>query len=416
MLCEAKVHLLDDITSLETSVKLPHIPRRREGDSRVVREIDDIVTIFTRLDEHKLLDQLPRYCASGPDEMPSSRICEGDLNVFMTMLEKLHGKIDELRSVMAAISRDVEVLQTRLPPELFPPLPRADFAQPSRQPTAGNSAYRKSLSESSTSATEGHLADRQVNTLIQPGDSWAAAAMSSPVIATSNRFAVLRSCDDYNCDNDGTDPQLFQEVRSRQAAKRKRQYTADQQRQQQSAESHQREAGEQQPGRQARQRNGRWLTGTSSNRGLAAAKKLVKKKVFCIDNVDTSFSPDDVQRYVSSFPVNVLSCFPAKPRRRRNENEPITDRKAFRLRIDANDQDKLLDPGKWPDSITIAEWYHLSSSASRQHGDADGETGNAVSLVVVLQMLVNLLFLMSLSLMQVMTMKSRRIWRVTTRS
>jgi len=116
----------------------------------------------------------------------------------------------------------------------------------------------------------------------------------------------------------------------------------------------------------------------SGNRGLAAAKKLVKKKVFCIDNVDTSFSPDDVQRYVSSFPVNVLSCFPAKPRRRRNENEPITDRKAFRLCIDANDQDKLLNPDKWPDSITIAEWYHLSSSASRQHGDADGETGNAV--------------------------------------
>ena len=63
MLCEAKVRLLDDFKSLETSVKLPHIPRRREGDNRVVREIDDIVMIFTRLDEHKLLDQLPRYCA-----------------------------------------------------------------------------------------------------------------------------------------------------------------------------------------------------------------------------------------------------------------------------------------------------------------------------------------------------------------
>jgi len=35
------------------SVELPHIPRRREGDNRVVREIDDIVTIFTRLDKHK---------------------------------------------------------------------------------------------------------------------------------------------------------------------------------------------------------------------------------------------------------------------------------------------------------------------------------------------------------------------------
>ena len=47
-----------------------------------------------------------------PDEMPSSRICEGDLNVFMIMLEKLHGKIDEFGSAMAAISRDVELLIT----------------------------------------------------------------------------------------------------------------------------------------------------------------------------------------------------------------------------------------------------------------------------------------------------------------
>jgi len=93
--------------------------------------------------------------------------------------------------------------------------------------------------------------------------------MSSPAIATSNRFAALRSSDDNNyCDSDGTDPQLFQEVRSRQAAKRRRQHTADQQQQQQSAASGWREAGEQQAGRQVRQRNGRLLTGTSSNRGL----------------------------------------------------------------------------------------------------------------------------------------------------
>ena len=182
------------------------------------------------------------------------------------------------------------------------------------------------------------------------------------------------------------DPQLFQEVLSRQAAKRRRRDTADrqqqhQQHQQQSVESRRQrrqEVGEQQASRQARQRSGRLLTGTSSNTGLAAAKKFVKKKVFCIDNVDTTFRPDDVQRYVSSFPVKVLSCFPAKPRRRRNEIEPITDRKAFRLCIDANDQDKLLDPAKWPDSITIAEWYHLRPSANREHGDMDGESDNAV--------------------------------------
>ena len=204
--------------------------------------------------------------------------------------------------------------------------------------------------------------------LLPPNDSRATVAMSSPVIATNNRFAALRSSDDnYYCDNDGVDgvDRQFQEVRSRQSAKRMRQGSADQQQQQQQlSQSRQQDVGEQQAGRQTRHRNGRLLSGASRSRGLAAAKKIVKKKVFCIDNVNITFSPDDVQRYVSSLAVNVLSCFPAKPRR---------------LCIDANDQDKLLDPAKlWPDSITIAEWYHLPPSAGIQHGDTDGETGNAV--------------------------------------
>ena len=80
VLCEAKVRLLDDIKSLATSVKLPHIPQQRQGDNRIVREVDDI--IFTRLDKHKLLDQLPRYCASGPDEMPSSRISVREISMY----------------------------------------------------------------------------------------------------------------------------------------------------------------------------------------------------------------------------------------------------------------------------------------------------------------------------------------------
>ena len=163
-----------------------------------------------------------------PDEMPSSRICEGDLNVFMIMLEKLHGKIDEFGSAMAAISRDVEVLQTRLPPEPFPSLPRADFAQPSRQPTAGNSAYRKSVSESSTSATEGDPADRQVNTAVP---DWALVASTSTP-STRNRFVVLSVDESDDGEHQYIDP-------SRRKSKRPRVRSTEQQSQQAQARSQQ---------------------------------------------------------------------------------------------------------------------------------------------------------------------------------
>ena len=398
-LIAAKEQLLEDVSRLDPPIILPHIPTRREGEARTARVVDDIFTLLTTVDENLRMKSLPNYVAESPDCMPATRLYDGDLSVLMALFEKMNGRLSECGSSVAAmfsellsLKEQVKVLSTNLPLtnsaggggaagvgistgyKHRQSTTRASVAAVTAPPMVIQS------SRAATDTVENVDGDNQsLQSLLQPGDNWAAVAMSSPVIATSNRFAALRSSDDNNyCDSDGTDPQLFQEVRSRQAVKRRRQHTADQQQQQQSAESRRREAGEQQAGRQARQRNGRLLTGTSSNRGLAAAKKLVKKKVFCIDNVDTSFSPDDVQRYVSSFPVNVLSCFPAKPRRRRNENEPITDRKAFRLCIDANDQEKLLDPAKWPDSITIAEWYHLSPSASRQHGDTDGETGNAV--------------------------------------
>ena len=91
---------------------------------------------------------------------------------------------------------------------------------------------------------------------------------------------------------------------------------------------------------------------------------MLKKAVFCIDNVDPECDVDNVRSFVSSLSVNVLSCFTAEPRRRRNETEgvPILDRKAFRLCIADSDRDRLLDPSKWPDSVVISEWFHKPPS------------------------------------------------------
>ena len=43
------------------------------------------------------------------------------------------------------------------------------------------------------------------------------------------------------------------------------------------------------------------------------------------------------------------------------------DRKAFRLCIDAEDCDSLLNADIWPDSVVIAEWF----SKPRQYGQDD---------------------------------------------
>lgn len=96
-------------------------------------------------------------------------------------------------------------------------------------------------------------------------------------------------------------------------------------------------------------------------RNIVAARPLLQKAVFCIDNVDQSVSVDDICSFVSGLSVNVLTCFETKPRRRRN-NEFNDNHKAFRLCIAKDDRDRLLDASRWPAYISISDWYFKSST------------------------------------------------------
>jgi len=41
-------------SKIDTDALFPHVPKRRDGDNRIVCEIDDIFALFTVLDEQKL--------------------------------------------------------------------------------------------------------------------------------------------------------------------------------------------------------------------------------------------------------------------------------------------------------------------------------------------------------------------------
>ena len=60
VLSDAKKQLLDDISAMNLTIKVPHVSQRRDGDTRLAREIDDMFVLFSCLDEHNLLDDLPR--------------------------------------------------------------------------------------------------------------------------------------------------------------------------------------------------------------------------------------------------------------------------------------------------------------------------------------------------------------------
>ena len=65
------------------------MPRRRDGDNEANKETDNIISLFTCIDENKLINLLPRYVSDNPDAMPPIRIYEGQLHGIVKMLSAL---------------------------------------------------------------------------------------------------------------------------------------------------------------------------------------------------------------------------------------------------------------------------------------------------------------------------------------
>ena len=106
-LCQARDNLLRAIESWKSEINLPHIPLRRDGEQRAAKTFDDIITVFTSLDENLKFKSLPRYVADSPDAMPSLRVYDGDLQSLMMAFEKLKDRMDQSEAALAAILKVV---------------------------------------------------------------------------------------------------------------------------------------------------------------------------------------------------------------------------------------------------------------------------------------------------------------------
>jgi len=380
VLSNAKSQLLKDISALDTTVKFPHVPQRRDNDNRLSREVDDILSLFICLDENKLLDALPRYVADGPDSMPPIRLYEGELNGMLVMIKRLTERVDEYSSALSTVTHELRQLQAKCLPVPLAASSTANEYRHGDKPTGSQSAVQRAKLSGIPSREAQELADaNQTNSRPQTsgqasdGYSWA-TAMSTP-----NRYAALASDHERDdaVDGDGDDDRQFTTVRSRRG-KRNREQRSPQAAQAQSQQSE-----------QPRRQRAPVVAGRSSVPGnkIAAAKILRKKAVFCLDNLSNSCTPSDIKSFVSGLSVEVFSVFEAKPRRRRGEDtDDVVDRKAFRLCINADDRQRLLDASMWPDSVLISEWYFKQQDNKRtrlstsSNSNVTTEAGNRSSV------------------------------------
>ena len=346
----AKQRFLYDVNLMGFTEKLPHVPKRRDTAtaSRLSNEADDMLALMQFVDERGSLSSLPRYVSSGPDNMPSIRLFEGDMQFLLSRLDKLEDNLVRFGSALAAINAQ---LQNR-------PTPHASNggkvlsttqSQALSQPMTTKTSATASLTTAHLGiSTRNSLISEDTNNQVKATASWAERVASSPNVQQSSRAQEYSSQSESN-----DDLSQFQEVRSRKKRIRLRSN----------------EPATEIPAQFHTQKGkplivGKMPSNSNSNaQGITAAQQKIqftKKAVFYIGNVNKDVTVDQMHAFVTGLSVEILSLFatrPRQPRRYISDSSKTVDTAAFRLCINKDHCSRLLDDTQWPAYIVVSEWF-----------------------------------------------------------
>ena len=416
----AKLRLLEDISRMDLSVKPPHVPAKRCGENHTVQDVEDIITLFKFLDENLLLSKLPEYVSKGPNSMPTLRVYEGDLKIFLARLDKLEARLVELGDIMAMAVQMQRDMQREMQ-SLFtchPAFNSASHLRPAGQESVINNASRTNNAETHTvtlgnypittptANTMSHAHDaqsqykhgeqpplndtRQQNNFIDMSSmsqhnsiSWADSVVTSAV-TLENRYAVLSqsATDDEHTHAESADETPFTRYQSNETRRKRRRVQSSQQKTPTPTGTHENGVNfvSNAPNRTfasvastgttdmpAKVRKAPLIIGKSqlvdnfTVHPLKAAKQITKKAVFCIDNLSVDCTVTDIVSFIQNLSIDVLTCYQTMSRRRRSDGEKTNsdinaERRAFRVCIKDSDRERLLNESIWPEHVTISEW------------------------------------------------------------
>lgn len=395
----AKCRLLDDMANIVfLTDKPPRVPRRREAIDpkiRVQYEVDDMFKQLIFLDEQKLMKHLPVYVSAKPDSNPTTKLCEGDLKFLFMYMDRMEGRLQGVCTQLAAITRDVRsLMRTETRPILIPGVndatfpaptdPAATFAGAVQQP-AGQSAGAKPATVNVHGGNHGGGVGRPTGDAPggRKGQPTGGVATKINTGKPQQHHSSMRWNDiaDAESQLDSADEQRFILAESRRKRyKRRKLFLSNEQivTETDASTDERGGRGNRQPGHPGHRRRvrraplvvGKAEADADHNDQIGAAKPIIKKKVFCIDNVKSTFTAENLQKFVEDLGVTVISCFSVDSRRRRYETKKdAEDRNAFRLCIKAEDREKLIVAEKWPEYVCVSEWYYIPPSKAGYNKD-----------------------------------------------
>ena len=346
-----------------------------------MKDVDDIIYLITILDERKLLSHLPCYVVNNTDSIPSLKLEDGDLKYLFRKFDRFE---EALTHLQACFNRLHDSGESRLTAAGVSGVSKSNSACNSKTSQPVKLASFASVNASSSNSGLQNLND---NAIID-GMS---ASINKPTWAErlKNGSVDQLPTSDMETDNNSEFKEVIDSRRKKRRIHRSPPTNTNT-----SAINDQQSTGKKVNSRQPLI-IGRLGTSESSSSIVAAAKPLLNKEVFCIDNVDTALNADDLVQFVKSMNVRVISCYETRPRRtmrQRRNNEFPDDRKAFRLCIVKDDRSNLLVADNWPTNITVSSWFFKGQSvdtSAGRHTSTDANDANDPDKTVLLTVIDN---------------------------
>ena len=108
---------------------------------------------------------------------------------------------------------------------------------------------------------------------------------------------------------------------------------------------------------------------TASESKLSAARPVVHKAIFHVDNASEGCQPNDIIDHLKSLDIPVVSCFDCKSWRKQGSLENTS--RAFRLCVEKEIVSKILDKEIWPRGIMVRPWKFKPADAKKSFVDME---------------------------------------------
>lgn len=324
----AKEILVDIVDKLNID-KWPKPARRKCSDNKSRVELEDIVNVFSYLDENMLLDKLPALVAANVDNLPSSRIEEGDLRCILNKLNDMDKKLDNV-DMSAVESFRVELAS----------LKNGDFVQLRSNLDNVQTALTNNIQVLTSHSDMLNKKNTSVHHLVPPPppavtNRPAGSSLWSDIVRTPRPSSKNLSNDETEIDSDCGAANNVRDADNSYTVvvndRSKRRRTA--------SSATKTEPIKTKP---------KTVIGSNNNCSLKAAKELKKKKVFCVSNLAQDTSCDLLKSWIESCDIPVITINPAKTK--------FKDSASFCVCVAEADAIKFISDNTWGSDVIVREW------------------------------------------------------------